>query len=186
MASPALIPALPPTLSEPGGELPVDSADEFSESDDCDDFHDNDDWDDSGPFGGCAPLWEISEGGSRGNNGGRNANGPNNRRRSSSKRDRNTGRQNNDRSGNDNSRNNNGGNGQSNCGERTPDDISKAETLEGIEKETATSMKNFEKFMTDGGENTGQNGQTGGRRRKSWPERPERERKRKRQAKWAV
>ncbi|KJZ71692.1 hypothetical protein HIM_08889 [Hirsutella minnesotensis 3608] len=45
MASPALIPALPPTLSEPGGELPVDSADEFSESDDCDDFHDNDDWD---------------------------------------------------------------------------------------------------------------------------------------------
>ncbi|KJZ77359.1 hypothetical protein HIM_03083 [Hirsutella minnesotensis 3608] len=28
MASPALIPALPPTLSEPGGELPVDSADD--------------------------------------------------------------------------------------------------------------------------------------------------------------
>ncbi|XP_044718839.1 MULE transposase domain-containing protein [Hirsutella rhossiliensis] len=45
MASPALIPALPPTLPEPGGELPVDSADEFSESNDCDDFHDNDDWD---------------------------------------------------------------------------------------------------------------------------------------------
>ncbi|KAM4061321.1 MULE transposase [Hirsutella rhossiliensis] len=49
MASPALIPALPPTLPEPGGELPVDSADEFSESNDCDDFHDNDDWDGYGP-----------------------------------------------------------------------------------------------------------------------------------------
>ncbi|KJZ78698.1 hypothetical protein HIM_02089 [Hirsutella minnesotensis 3608] len=55
MASPALIPALPPTLSEPGGELPVDSADEFSESDDCDDFHDNDDWDGQ-PWEGLHPL----------------------------------------------------------------------------------------------------------------------------------
>ncbi|KAL5610928.1 hypothetical protein FOBRF1_007045 [Fusarium oxysporum] len=45
MAFPMPPPALPSGLPEPREALPVESADECSDSDDCDDFHDPDDWD---------------------------------------------------------------------------------------------------------------------------------------------
>jgi hypothetical protein len=45
MAFPMPPPALPPGLPEPREALPVESADECSDSDDCDDFHGPDDWD---------------------------------------------------------------------------------------------------------------------------------------------
>ncbi|KAG7424273.1 PKS-NRPS hybrid synthetase [Fusarium oxysporum f. sp. raphani] len=45
MAFPMPPPALPSGFPEPREALPVESADECSDSDDCDDFHDPDDWD---------------------------------------------------------------------------------------------------------------------------------------------
>ncbi|KAL5592508.1 hypothetical protein FOBRF1_013534 [Fusarium oxysporum] len=45
MTFPMPPPALPSGLPEPREALPVESADECSDSDDCDDFHDPDDWD---------------------------------------------------------------------------------------------------------------------------------------------
>lgn len=45
MALAKLPPSLPPGLPKPREGLPVESADNISDSDDCDDFHDSDDWD---------------------------------------------------------------------------------------------------------------------------------------------
>lgn len=51
MAFPMPPPALPPGLPEPREALPVESADECSDSDDCDDFHGPDDW--------AGQPWEV-------------------------------------------------------------------------------------------------------------------------------